>query len=68
MDAICVLSLLCSLHRSSSVSVVFDFNASLNDSVPLSLMSFPGDWMRMDKSGLLTDAICLLFICLHLPE
>ena len=35
MGAICVLFLLCSQPRLSSASVVFDFNASLNDSDPL---------------------------------
>ena len=35
MDAICVLFLLYSPHKSSAVSVVFVFNASLNDVVPL---------------------------------
>ena len=41
MDAICVLFLLCSLNRLSFVSVVFDFNASLNNVAPLSLIEFP---------------------------
>ena len=39
MDAFCVfLSFSDSQCRSSSVSVVFDFSASLNDDVPLSPM------------------------------
>ena len=46
----------------SFVSVVFDFNASLNDASPLSPMLFPVDLMRMKKSGLLMDAICVLFL------
>ena len=50
------------LHKSSAVSVVFDFNASLNDVAPLFLISFPVDLMRMEKSGLLMDAICVLFL------
>ena len=33
----------------SSVSVVFDFNASHNDAVPPSPMIFPIDSMRMKK-------------------
>ena len=36
-----------SLHRMSFVSVVFDFNASLNDAVPVSPIMFPvdfGEW------------------------
>ena len=40
MDAICVLFLLYLLPRLSFVSVVFDFNASLNDVAPVSPMSF----------------------------
>ena len=36
-----VLFLLSSLSRLSSVSVVFDLNASLNDDAPLPLMVFP---------------------------
>ena len=48
------------LHKSSAVSVVFDFNASLNDVAPLFLISFPVDLMRMEKSGLLMDAICVV--------
>ena len=49
MDAICVLFLLSSLYRLSSVSAGFDFNASLNDVVPVSPMLFPVDFMRMEK-------------------
>ena len=41
MDVFCVSFFLSSQLRSSSVSVVFDFNASLNDVAPVSLMSFP---------------------------
>ena len=43
MDAICVLFLLSSPLRSSFVSVVFDFNASLNDVAPVSPMPFSVD-------------------------
>ena len=60
IDTICVLFLLCSLHKSSFVSVVFDFNASLNDVAPVSPMSFPAYFMRMEKSGLLMDDICVV--------
>ena len=38
MDAVCVLFLLSSPLRLSSVSVVFDFNASPNDVAPVSPM------------------------------
>ena len=43
-----VLSLLFSLHRSSSVSVVFDFNASLNGVVPVSPMLLPVDVIQQN--------------------
>ena len=55
-----MLSLLCSQSRSSSVSVVFDFNASLNDVVPVSPMLFPV--VLIIESYLLMDAICVLFL------
>ena len=44
------------------MSVVFDFNASLKDVAPASPMLLSVDWMRMEKSGLLMDAICVLFL------
>ena len=56
-----VLFLLSSLLRLSLVSVVFVFNASLNDVVPVSPMLFPVDLMRLKKSDLLMDFICMLF-------
>ena len=48
--------------RSSVVIVVFDFNALLSDVAPLSPTQFAVDYMRMKKSGLLMDAICVLFL------
>ena len=51
------------------MSVMFDFNASLNDFAPLSPMLFSADLMRMEKSVLLVGAICVLFLfCVHLPD
>ena len=50
--------LLSSLIRLSSVSVVFDFNASLNDAAPVSLILLPFDVMRK-KSELLMDVFCV---------
>ena len=44
------------------MSVVFDFNASLDDFAPLSPMLLSVDLMRIEKSGLLMDAICVLFL------
>ena len=55
----CVFFLLSSQLRLSSVSVVFDFNASLNDFAPLSPISLPVDVMRMEKSELLMDVFCV---------
>ena len=49
-DTIRVLFLLYSQHTSSSVSVLFDFNASLNDAAPVSPMLLAVDLMRMEKS------------------
>ena len=57
-----MLFLLSSQLRLSSVSVVFDFNASLNDVAPVSPTSFSVDLMGMEKSVLLMDAICVLFL------
>ena len=49
------------------MSVVFDFNASLNDIVPAIPMLLSVDLMRMKESGLLMDVICVLFLsCPHL--
>ena len=62
IDAIYVLFLLSSLLRSSLVSVVFDFNASLNDVAPLSPIQLTVYLMKIEKSGLLMDAICVLFL------
>ena len=53
MDAICVLFLLSSQPRSSSVSVVFDFNASLNDAAPVHPISLTVCLMRMKKEWII---------------
>ena len=50
------------LHKSSFVSVVFDFNASANDTLPVYPMLLPVYLMRTKKCGLLMDAICVLFL------
>ena len=63
-----MLLLLCSPLRSSSVSVVFDFNASLNEFAPVSPILFPVDLMKMEKSGLLMDAVCVLFLLSSQPR
>ena len=54
------MCLLLSLRlRLSFVSVVFDFNASLNDVVPVSPMLLSVDVMRKEKSELLMDFFCM---------
>ena len=40
---------------------MFAFNASLIDVAPVSPIQFPVDLMRMEKSGLPMDAICVFF-------
>ena len=59
IGAICVLLLLYLPSKLSSISVVFDFNASLNDVAPVSPIKFTVDWMTMGKSELLMDTICV---------
>ena len=41
------------------MSVVFDFNDSLNDVAPLSPMLLPVDWKRKGKSEFLMDVFCV---------
>ena len=50
------------------MSVVFDFNVSLNDAVPISPMLLPVDVMIMEKSELLMDVLCMSFFSLHRPD
>ena len=57
-----MLFLLCSRLRLSFMSVVFDFNASLNDVAPLSPMLFPVVLITIEESGLLMDVIYVLFL------
>ena len=49
MDALCVFFLLSSLYRLSSVSVVFDFNASLSDFAPVSPILLTVEMKRKGK-------------------
>ena len=55
----CVFFLLSSLSRLSFLSVVFDFNDSLNDVAPVSPMSLPVYEKRKGKSDLLMDVFCV---------
>ena len=52
-----MLFLLCSPYRLSSVSVVFDFNASLNDDAPATPISLSVVFMRVEKGDLLMSTI-----------
>ena len=62
----CVFFLLSSQLRLSSVSVVFDFNDSLNDVVPVSPMLASVVEKRKEKSDLLMDVFCVSsFFCLY---
>ena len=66
MDAVCVsFFLLYLLLRLSAVSVVFDFNASLNDVAPVSPMLLPVYLKRKEKSELLMNVICVSFFLLY---
>ena len=48
------------------MSVVFDFNDSLNDIAPVSPMSLSVDEKRKGKSDLFMDTFCVSsFFCLH---
>ena len=55
-----VLFLLCPQPRLSSASVVFDFNASLNDSDPLFSMLLSVFLVKMEKRKMLMGAFCVL--------
>ena len=46
--------------RLSFLSVAFDFNISLIDFIPLSSILFPVDLIRIEKSGLLMGAMCVV--------
>ena len=61
MSFACLLSLSSQL-RSNSVNVVFDFNASLNDVAPASLILLSVNMKRKEKSELLMDVFCVFFL------
>ena len=54
--------LLSSRPKLSSVSVVFDFNDSLNDVAPVSPILLPGVVKRKKKSEVLMDVFCVFFL------
>ena len=48
------------------MSVVFNFNDSLNDVAPAPPILLPVDVKRKEKSELLMDVFCVFsFLCLH---
>ena len=65
MDTICVLFLYSSLDILRSESVVFDFNASLNDVAPVSPMLLPVYLMRIEE--LIVYRFNLLFLLFSQP-
>ena len=66
MSSVCLLS---SQPRFSAVSVVFDFNDSLNDVTPVSPILFSVDVKRKERNDLLMDVFCVSsFFCLHLSD
>ena len=44
------------------MNVVFDFNASLNDVAPVSLILLPVYVLKKEKSELLMDFSCVFFL------
>ena len=50
------------------MSVVFDFNASLNDVAPVSPTLFTVDVMRMEKNDLLMDIFLCVFFFVFTPQ
>ena len=55
-----MLFLLSSPLRLSSVSVVFDFNASLNDVAPVSSILLSVDLIKMQKGRSLVNTVCVV--------
>ena len=66
---LCVFFLLSLRLRESAMSVVFDFNDSLNDVAPLSPILLPFYAKRKEKSDLLIDVFCVSsFSCIHISN
>ena len=65
----CVFFRSSSLHKLSSVSVVLDFSASLNDDAPVSPILLSVDVTRKEKSSLFVNGFCVSSVfCLHNPD
>ena len=54
-----MLFVLNSQPRWSSESVVFDFNASLNDAAPVAPILFSVDLMKMEKGCIVDQYFCV---------
>ena len=65
VDTICVLFLLSSLHRLSSVIVVLDFNASLNDVAPMSPILLSVDLMGIEEWIVDGCHLCAVSFCFN---
>ena len=63
-----VLFLSCSQLKSSIVSVVFDFNASLNDVAPLSPMSLSVDLNENGKEWIVDGCHLCVFSFVFTPQ
>ena len=69
MDVFLCVFFLYSLHMLSVASAAFDFNASLKDVTPESLINVTVYVNRNEKSELLMDFFCVFsFFCLHIQD
>ena len=69
MDVFLCVFFLYSLHMLSVASAAFDFNASLKDVTPESLINVTVYVNRNEKSELLMDFFCVSsFFCLHIQD
>ena len=66
MGATCALSFLCSQIIFSAVSVVFDFNASLNDIAPISPMLLSVCFYENEKEWIIDGChLCAVSFCVY---
>ena len=65
MDVLCAFFLLSSQLNLTWVSVVFNFNDSLNDVAPVSPILLAVDVMRMKKEWIVDGCLLCFIFCLH---
>ena len=65
MDVICVLFLLCSQLKESSLRAVFDFSASLNDVAPIPPISLSVNLVRTEELIVGECLLCVAILSLH---